>query len=148
MRSLLYPLTFGDAQRQSTKDAGTIAGLNVLRIINEPTAASLAYGIPETVVAGDLPFELVTSHESVTGEVTWVSSNDAIDMMRGTVGEKVTLIIKRKDKKGKEITKKFTMKKSKIIPQIVYPKMLENNIGYVYIEDFSGHTVADFKTAF
>ena len=76
-----------------------------------------------------------------------ISSNDAIDMMRGTVGEKVTLIIKRKDKKGKEITKKFTLKKARIIPQIVYPKMLENNIGYIYIEDFSGHTVADVKNA-
>ena len=76
-----------------------------------------------------------------------ISSSDAIDMMRGALGEKVTLIIKRKDKKGKEITKKFTMKKARIIPQIVYPKMLENNIGYVYIEDFSGHTVADFQTA-
>ncbi len=74
-----------------------------------------------------------------------ISSQDAIDMMRGTVGEKVTVIIKRKDKNGKEITKKFTMRKAKIVPQIVYPKMLENKIGYVYIEDFSGHTVADFK---
>lgn len=76
-----------------------------------------------------------------------ISSNEAIDMMRGALGEKVTMIVKRKDKKGKEITKKFTMKKARIIPQIVYPKMLENNIGYVYIEDFSGHTVADFKAA-
>ncbi len=74
-----------------------------------------------------------------------ISSQDAIDMMRGTVGEKVTIIIKRKDKNNKEITKKFTLKKAKIVPQIVYPKMLENNIGYVHIEDFSGHTVADFK---
>jgi molecular chaperone DnaK len=39
------PAYFDDAQRQATKDAGTIAGLNVLRIINEPTAASLAYGM-------------------------------------------------------------------------------------------------------
>lgn len=39
------PAYFDDAQRQATKDAGTIAGLNVLRIINEPTAASLAYGL-------------------------------------------------------------------------------------------------------
>ena len=39
------PAYFNDAQRQATKDAGTIAGLNVKRIINEPTAASLAYGI-------------------------------------------------------------------------------------------------------
>jgi molecular chaperone DnaK len=39
------PAYFNDAQRQSTKDAGTIAGLEVLRIINEPTAAALAYGL-------------------------------------------------------------------------------------------------------
>lgn len=39
------PAYFNDAQRQATKDAGTIAGLNVMRIINEPTAAAIAYGI-------------------------------------------------------------------------------------------------------
>jgi molecular chaperone DnaK len=39
------PAYFNDAQRQATKDAGKIAGLEVLRIINEPTAAALAYGI-------------------------------------------------------------------------------------------------------
>ena len=38
------PAYFNDAQRRATKDAGTIAGLNVLRIINEPTAAAIAYG--------------------------------------------------------------------------------------------------------
>ncbi len=42
---ITVPAYFNDAQRQATKDAGTIAGLNVLRIINEPTAASLAYGM-------------------------------------------------------------------------------------------------------
>jgi len=42
---ITVPAYFNDQQRQATKDAGTIAGLNVLRIINEPTAAALAYGI-------------------------------------------------------------------------------------------------------
>ena len=42
---ITVPAYFNDAQRQATKDAGTIAGLNVLRIINEPTAAALAYGL-------------------------------------------------------------------------------------------------------
>jgi len=42
---ITVPAYFDDSQRQATKDAGTIAGLNVLRIINEPTAASLAYGL-------------------------------------------------------------------------------------------------------
>lgn len=39
------PAYFNDTQRQATKDAGTISGLNVLRIINEPTAAAIAYGL-------------------------------------------------------------------------------------------------------
>ena len=42
------PAYFNDAQRQATKDAGTIAGLKVERIINEPTAAAIAYGMDKT----------------------------------------------------------------------------------------------------
>lgn len=42
------PAYFSDSQRQATKDAGTIAGLNVLRIVNEPTAAAIAYGLDKT----------------------------------------------------------------------------------------------------
>jgi heat shock protein 5 len=42
------PAYFNDAQRAATKDAGTIAGLNVLRVVNEPTAAALAYGLDKT----------------------------------------------------------------------------------------------------
>ena len=42
------PAYFTDAQRKATKDAGRIAGLDVLRIINEPTAAALAYGVDKT----------------------------------------------------------------------------------------------------
>ena len=46
---ITVPAYFNDAQRQATKDAGKIAGLEVLRIINEPTAASLAYGLDKKV---------------------------------------------------------------------------------------------------
>lgn len=45
---ITVPAYFNDAQRQATKDAGAIAGLNVLRIINEPTAAAIAYGLDTT----------------------------------------------------------------------------------------------------
>ena len=45
---ITVPAYFNDSQRQATKDAGTIAGLDVLRIINEPTASSLAYGLDKT----------------------------------------------------------------------------------------------------
>jgi len=55
---ITVPAYFNDAQRQATKDAGKIAGLNVLRIINEPTAAALAYGMDkkknETILVFDL----------------------------------------------------------------------------------------------
>jgi molecular chaperone DnaK len=55
---ITVPAYFNDAQRQATKDAGRIAGLDVLRIINEPTAASLAYGLDkkgnETILVWDL----------------------------------------------------------------------------------------------
>ena len=55
---ITVPAYFNDAQRQATKDAGKIAGLDVLRIINEPTAASLAYGLEkkehETILVWDL----------------------------------------------------------------------------------------------
>ena len=44
---ITVPAYFDDSQRQATQDAGKIAGLNVLRIINEPTAAALAYGLGE-----------------------------------------------------------------------------------------------------
>uniref|UniRef100_A0A8D9AXA3 Heat shock protein 70 A1 n=1 Tax=Cacopsylla melanoneura TaxID=428564 RepID=A0A8D9AXA3_9HEMI len=46
---ITVPAYFNDAQRQATKDAGAIAGLNVLRIINEPTAAALAYGLDKNL---------------------------------------------------------------------------------------------------
>src|SRR5262249_8864233 len=48
---ITVPAYFDDAQRQATKDAGRIAGLDVLRIVNEPTAASLAYGLQKLAQA-------------------------------------------------------------------------------------------------
>ena len=56
---ITVPAYFNDAQRQATKEAGEIAGLNVLRIINEPTAAALAYGLDkadqeQTILVFDL----------------------------------------------------------------------------------------------
>lgn len=47
------PAYFNDSQRQSTKDAGQIAGLEILRIINEPTAASMAYGLEQNKRSGE-----------------------------------------------------------------------------------------------
>ncbi|KAK7433771.1 Hsp70 chaperone [Stygiomarasmius scandens] len=48
---ITVPAYFNDSQHQATKDAGTISGLNFLRIINEPTAAAIAYGLDKKVVS-------------------------------------------------------------------------------------------------
>ena len=45
---ITVPAYFNDSQRQATKDAGVIAGINVLRVINEPTAAAIAYGLDKS----------------------------------------------------------------------------------------------------
>merc|ERR1712078_460333 len=55
---ITVPAYFNDAQRQSTKDAGTISGLNVLRIINEPTAAAIAYGLDKKAEQNILVYDL------------------------------------------------------------------------------------------
>merc|ERR1740122_760285 len=55
---ITVPAYFNDQQRQSTKDAGVIAGLNVLRIINEPTAAAIAYGLDKKTEKNILVFDL------------------------------------------------------------------------------------------
>ena len=68
---ITVPAYFDDSQRQATKDAGQIAGLNVLRIINEPTAASLAYGLEkkkeERIAVYDLGAEPSTFRSSKSG---------------------------------------------------------------------------------
>ena len=67
---ITVPAYFNDSQRQATKDAGQIAGLEVLRIINEPTAASLAYGLDKENAETILVFDLGGGTFDVS--VTWV----------------------------------------------------------------------------
>merc|ERR1711937_899097 len=55
---ITVPAYFNDAQRQSTKDAGSISGMNVLRIINEPTAAAIAYGLDKKTENNILVYDL------------------------------------------------------------------------------------------
>merc|ERR1711892_1335344 len=58
MGVVTVPAYFNDAQRTSTKDAGSISGLNVLRIINEPTAAAIAYGLDKKAEQNILVYDL------------------------------------------------------------------------------------------
>ncbi|XP_026331377.1 heat shock 70 kDa protein II-like isoform X2 [Hyposmocoma kahamanoa] len=79
------PAYFNDSQRQATKDAGTIAGLNVLRIINEPTAGAIAYGLdtPEEDERNVLIFDLGGG----TFDVSILTIEEGIFEVRATAGD-------------------------------------------------------------
>jgi molecular chaperone DnaK (HSP70) len=66
---ITVPAYFNDSQRTATKDAGRIAGVEVLRIINEPTAASLAYGFEKKSNETILVFDLGGGTFDVSGEI-------------------------------------------------------------------------------
>jgi len=81
---ITVPAYFEDAQRQATKEAGQIAGLNVLRIVNEPTAAALAYGLDkgekeQTILVFDLG--------GGTFDVSLLEIGDGVVEVRGTSGD-------------------------------------------------------------
>ncbi|WP_017295788.1 molecular chaperone DnaK [Geminocystis herdmanii] len=80
---ITVPAYFNDAQRQATKDAGKIAGLEVLRIVNEPTAASLAYGLEKRRSEKILVFDLGGG----TFDVSILEVGDGVLEVRATSGD-------------------------------------------------------------
>ncbi|XP_022662585.1 heat shock cognate 71 kDa protein-like [Varroa jacobsoni] len=82
---ITVPAYFNDSQRQATKDAGAIAGLNVLRIINEPTAAAIAYGLDKKAAAerNVLIFDLGGG----TFDVSILSIEDGVFEVKSTAGD-------------------------------------------------------------
>ena len=82
---ITVPAYFNDAQRQATKDAGTIAGLNVLRIINEPTAAAIAYGLDKKG-QGERNI-LIYDLGGGTFDVTIMTIEDGIFEVKSTAGD-------------------------------------------------------------
>merc|ERR1712196_278753 len=79
------PAYFNDSQRQATKDAATIAGLNVMRIINEPTAAAIAYGLDKKATGerNVLIFDLGGG----TFDVSLLTIDDGIFEVKATAGD-------------------------------------------------------------
>ena len=80
---ITVPAYFDDAQRQATKDAGRIAGLNVLRIVNEPTAAALAYGIETEGAQRVAVYDLGGG----TFDVSILELSDGVFRVRSTAGD-------------------------------------------------------------
>ena len=82
---ITVPAYFNDSQRQATKDAGTISGLNVLRIINEPTAAAIAYGLDKKV--GVERNVLIFDLGGGTFDVSVLTIEDGIFEVKSTSGD-------------------------------------------------------------
>jgi len=81
------PAYFNDSQRQATKDAGTISGLNVLRIINEPTAAAIAYGLDKNKTTGEERNVLIFDLGGGTFDVSVLTIEDGIFEVKSTAGD-------------------------------------------------------------
>ena len=81
---ITVPAYFNDSQRQATKDAGVIAGLNVLRIINEPTAAAIAYGLDKKSVEKNV---LIFDCGGGTFDVSILTIDDSIFEVKATAGD-------------------------------------------------------------
>jgi heat shock protein 1/8 len=79
------PAYFNDAQRQATKDAGLIAGLNILRIINEPTAAAIAYGLDK--ISEKQRNILIFDFGGGTHDVSLLSLEDGVFEVKATAGD-------------------------------------------------------------
>jgi heat shock 70kDa protein 1/2/6/8 len=82
---ITVPAYFNDSQRQATKDAGVIAGLNVLRIINEPTAAAIAYGLDK--IKGGEQNVLIFDLGGGTFDVSLLTLDDGIFEVKATAGD-------------------------------------------------------------
>ncbi len=82
---ITVPAYFNDSQRQATKDAGIIAGLNVLRIINEPTAAAIAYGLDK--ISETQRNVLIFDFGGGTHDVSLLSLEDGVFEVKATAGD-------------------------------------------------------------
>ena len=112
---ITVPAYFNDSQRQATKDAGTISGMNVLRIINEPTAAAIAYGLDKKV-SGERNV-LIFDLGGGTFNVSLLTIEEGIFEVKATAGDNhlggedfnnrlidhFVQEFKRKNKKGKQL---------------------------------------------
>ena len=84
---ITVPAYFNDAQRQATKDAGTIAGLQVLRIINEPTAAAIAYGLNKSTQSKGEKNVLIFDLGGGTFDVSLLTLDEGVFEVKATAGD-------------------------------------------------------------
>jgi len=108
---ITVPAYFSDAQRQATKDAGRIAGLNVLRIINEPTSAALAYGLDH----GQQQKILVYDLGGGTFDVSVIEIGDNLIEVLATAGDRQQNVDLRKDNTAMQRVREEAEKAKKVL---------------------------------
>ncbi len=158
---ITVPAYFDDNQRQATKDAGAIAGLDVVRIINEPTAASLAYGLDKsdkehTILVFDLGGGTLDVTIMEFGEgVFEVRSTSGDTQLGGTDMDKVLtdyIVAEFKKKEGVDLSKdnkaKQRVKEAAEIAKIELSNVMETEVNLPYItggDDGPKHLVMKIK---
>jgi heat shock protein 1/8 len=83
---ITVPAYFNDAQRKATQDAGKISGMNILRIINEPTAAAISYGLEKVKSSGEINV-LIFDLGGGTFDVSLLTIEDAVFEVKATAGD-------------------------------------------------------------
>ena len=84
---ITVPAYFNDSQRQATKDAGTISGMEVMRVINEPTSAAIAYGLDKKQTTKGERTVLIFDLGGGTFDVSLLSIEDGIFEVKSTAGD-------------------------------------------------------------
>lgn len=134
------------AMREETK--GEFGGVGMRLNSSKPGELVVVTPLPDSPAykAGVEPKDRVIKIDG--RPVSEMKSDEAVAALRGEVGTKVKVELERKDEKtGKTSIKKITLKRTKIVPEVVFSKMLKGDIGYIYVTDFSGHTVEGFENA-
>lgn len=141
-------ITPEEMQRMKEDTKGEFGGVGLR--LNTPKQGELIVVSPmpgsPAYAAGIEPGDRIIKIDS--SFVKDLTSEKAVAMLRGDAGTKVRVEIERKDEKTGKITPKtFTLKREIIVPEVVFSKMLAKDIGYIYVADFSGHTMEDFEKA-
>ncbi len=131
-----------------TGTKGEFGGIGI-RLLEGDGYLEVSSPIPGTPAfeAGFMPKDRIVEIDGT--DVNDLKLDAAVEMMRGKVGTKVKITVERK-KEGAENFERlpvFTLKRALIVPQVIHSRMLEDNIGYIYVVDFSGHTMEKLKEA-
>ena len=141
----LPPKDYQELKNETRGDFGGL-GIRLSKVEGFITVMSPMPGTP-AFKAGVMPGDRILRVDGK--DVTSMDLDAAVELMRGPVGKKVKIVMSRKNEKTGEYEElpEYTFKREKIVPEVVYYRMLEDNIGYIYLVDFSGHSTEEMQKA-